>query len=379
MTNATSHTESLLYTFFTSLKRAGFPVGITEYHLLLELFRKGYAPADKSQLLRTCRLLWLKAEKDGGDFNRIFDIAFGSLPEGLVEEEKAREAETPPERKEGSPEEGSTDKEEKKAEKPPPKKEEKEPPERPKPPLPDTGDEVSSLRIQLQMGDELKKGEELEKDARRAFSLQRDYLPVTQREMTAVWRRLRNTYMPVFLEELDVDATVQEVCQTGFFTQPSFRHARQHNRLIILTDCQGSMIAFEALASRVVDTARRMARRRRVERYYFHDVPGEKVFKDAAFLEGQELYQLLSEANTPFDALLIFGDAGAARGQRDHTRVARTADFLTKMRTMVRNIVWINPMPRRRWQGTPAALAARFVPMYSVEPKEIKQAILKLT
>lgn len=379
MTNSESHTHSLLYTFFVNLKKAGFPVGITEYQLLLELFRKGYAPADKSHLLRTCRLLWLKAEKDGADFDHIFHIAFGSLPEGLVAEEKAREAEKPPEPKEGLPEAGSTVEDKKETEKKPPQQEQDKPPEMPKPLPPNPDDEVSRLRIQLQMGEGLKKGEELEKEARRDFSLQRDYLPVTQREMTAVWRRLRNTYMPVFLDELDVDATVQEVCQTGFFTKPSFRHARQHNRLIILTDCQGSMIAFEALASRVVETARRMARRRRVERYYFHDVPGETVFKEAAFFEGQELYQLFSEANTPFDALLIFGDAGAARGQRDNARIAKTADFLAKMKMMVRNIVWINPMPRHRWQGTPAALIARFVPMYSVDRKEIKQAILKLT
>ncbi|MCB0595633.1 MAG: hypothetical protein H6557_04675 [Lewinellaceae bacterium] len=379
MTSSSAHTHSLLYTFFVNLKRAGFPVGITEYNLLLEMFRKGYIPADKSQLLRLCRLLWLKSEKDRADFEHIFYIAFGALPEELVEEKKAREIDRPPEQKEGLSNERSPEKGKEKPKEPFPKQEKEDLPEKPKPPPPVSDDEAASLRIQLQMEGELKKSDELEKGAREAFSLQRDYLPVTQREMTAVWRRLRNTHTPVYLEELDVDATVQEVCQTGFFTKPAFKHARQHNRLIILADCQGSMIAFEALGNRIVETARRLATHRQVERYYFHDIPGEKVFKDAAFFESQELYPLFSEVNTPFDALLIFGDAGAARGQRDNARIAKTADFLTKMKTMVRNIVWINPMPRHRWQGTPAALIARFVPMYSVEPKEIKQAILKLT
>ncbi len=377
MTDAKAHTHSLIYTFFVNLKRAGFPVGITEYKLLLERFREGYVPANKTDLLRLCRLLWLKSAKDRADFDHIFQIAFGALPEGLVEEKKPEEVDESAKQKEDTPEK-SPEAEREKTEDSPSTPDQEEPPPKPKPP-PAPKDEVSSLRIQLQMKEELKQPQEPKEDPDDIFPLKRDYLPVTQREMTAVWRRLRNTHTPLLLEELDINTTVQEVCQTGFFTRPAYKRARQHNRLIILTDSQGSMIAFESLANRVVETARRMATHRRVERYYFHDVPGRQVFKNAAFTEAKKLYPLFAEANTPFDALLIFGDAGAARGQRDTGRIAKTADFLTKTKALVRNIVWVNPMPSHRWQGTPAALIARFVPMYSVEPKEIRRAILKLT
>ena len=58
----------------------------------------------------------------------------------------------------------------------------------------------------------------------------------------------------------------------------------------------------------------------------------------------------VEEAAVPFTAagILIYSDAGAARGGMDHTRLDHTAELLVTLRRYTTAIAWLNPASRMR-------------------------------
>lgn len=75
--------------------------------------------------------------------------------------------------------------------------------------------------------------------------------------------------------------------------------------------------------------------------------------------------------------MLIFSDAGAARGGYSQKRVELTAAFLQQIKAKVRYVAWLNPMPESRWQGT-AGEVARLVPMFEMARRGLQDAIALL-
>ena len=61
-----------LLELFTRLQKAGLPLGIGEYKLLLQAIRGGFGFPDRSALARLCCTLWVKSPQD----KRIFDYHF---------------------------------------------------------------------------------------------------------------------------------------------------------------------------------------------------------------------------------------------------------------------------------------------------------------
>ncbi|WP_414579694.1 hypothetical protein [Anabaena sp. CCY 9402-a] len=70
-------------------------------------------------------------------------------------------------------------------------------------------------------------------------------------------------------------------------------------------------------------------------------------------------------------AVLIFSDAGAARGGYSEERYELTREFITQLQHHVRYIAWLNPMPRKRWFGTTAGEIAHLVPMFEVSRRGV--------
>ena len=73
--------------------------------------------------------------------------------------------------------------------------------------------------------------------------------------------------------------------------------------------------------------------------------------------------------------MLIFSDAGAARGGYSEERYELTKKFLAQIKQRVRYIAWLNPMPRKRWANTTAADITRLVPMFEVSRRGLQDAI----
>ena len=203
-------------------------------------------------------------------------------------------------------------------------------------------------------------------------------LPVTRRQVKTAWRYFRRMQRTGTPTELDVAATVERAYRQGVFLRPVLIPRRVNlARLLILVDEGGSMVPFRRVTEPLLETARHSGLAL-VSIFFFHDVAGRNVFRDALMNEPVSL----REAVEPFDGagILVLSDAGAARGQLDARRVKQSARFVSNLRQASPNIAWINPVPRVRWAGTTAEEVRRecAVPMFPLEREGLYAAVERL-
>src|SRR5207245_10873450 len=73
--------------------------------------------------------------------------------------------------------------------------------------------------------------------------------------------------------------------------------------------------------------------------------------------------------------VLVFCDAGAARGGFNLERIDLTEKFLKRFKQSFRYIAWLNPMPRSRWPGTTAGEVMQLIPMFDLSRRGLDDAI----
>jgi hypothetical protein len=98
------------------------------------------------------------------------------------------------------------------------------------------------------------------------------------------------------------------------------------------------------------------------------------LYHDSYHQEAAALAQMLPRLPER-TVVLIFSDAGAARGAYSEERIELTEMFLTQLRQRIRYIAWLNPMPEKRWFGTTAGEIADLVPMFEMTRRGLQDAI----
>lgn len=202
--------------------------------------------------------------------------------------------------------------------------------------------------------------------------------PVTYRQMSRAWRfyrRMGRRGVPV---EVDAEATIARLYHDGVLAAPVLVPRRTNQaRTLILEDTGGSMVPFRYATAALMEAAQH-AGLARVDLRYFHDVPVDVVFHDRALL----MPVALEDTVAPFtDAgILVYSDAGAARGGMDAVRVERTARLLEVLRRVTPAVAWLNPVPRHRWAGTTAERIRGEcgVPMFALDRDGLLAAVDEL-
>lgn len=201
------------------------------------------------------------------------------------------------------------------------------------------------------------------------------YWPVTRRHMQYIWRYLRRPINDGPCDILDVQATVEQAAQQGFFLEPVYRRReRNHAHLILLIDQDGSMTPFHRFSRDLADTARHESSLEQVGVFYFHNIVGEHVFHDPHLTQPVRLDRVLASCSCDTSILLV-SDAGAARGYQRVKRIRATTSFLMPIKRSTTLIAWLNPMPKERWNGTSAQIIGHLVPMFQMDADGLRQAI----
>ncbi|MBD2525182.1 hypothetical protein [Nostoc sp. FACHB-133] len=65
--------EPALLELFTCLRKAGFPLGLAEYHLLLESINAGFGTRDRTELAQLCCAIWVKSQREEQIFHDYFN------------------------------------------------------------------------------------------------------------------------------------------------------------------------------------------------------------------------------------------------------------------------------------------------------------------
>ena len=209
----------------------------------------------------------------------------------------------------------------------------------------------------------------------RAFTETSEYFPITRRQMQQSWRSLRQPVREGPPTELDVTATINQVGRRGILLHPILRPRRTNrHQLLLLIDQDGSMVPFHALSARLSQTAIYGGRLANTDVYYFHNAPLNHLYKDPYRQTAQPIESVLASVRSEYTGVLIFSDAGAARGALNPQRLVLTLRFLDQLRRHLRYVAWLNPMPRNRWVGT-AREIAKHVPMFELSRQGLNQSI----
>ena len=190
----------------------------------------------------------------------------------------------------------------------------------------------------------------------------------SERQLAMMWRRLRMLTRTGIARELDIDGTILEKCRSGVLPGAVLRPVRRNiSDLLIFADVSPSMAPWRPFLQ-AVSGSLSLGNLRKCRMYYFSNYPREWFFRSPALKERIKFKQI-STAFGGSVPLLIFGDAGAARGGFNPRRIAQTAEFFEKAEAKFKPIVWINPAPRHRWRGTSAEALTK-QPQLTVFPLE---------
>jgi WD40 repeat protein/uncharacterized protein with von Willebrand factor type A (vWA) domain len=208
-----------------------------------------------------------------------------------------------------------------------------------------------------------------------SFTESNEYFPITSRQMKQSWRYLRRFVREGPPIEFDLEATVQQMSSQGMLLHPVMKPRRvNRNELLLLVDRDGSMAPFHALSERLAETAMIGGRLGKAGIYYFHNCPSQHLYHDPYHQAAEPIDEILAKLHSEYTGILIFSDAGAARGAFSRERLDLTAEFLAQLQQKLRHIVWLNPLPRDRWTGS-AEEIAKIVPMFELSRSGLNQAI----
>lgn len=230
--------------------------------------------------------------------------------------------------------------------------------------------------------------------------------PLTSREVAQAWRYLRRPIRSGPAVELDIGATITQRSHRGVATPPVVVPRRRNAvRLLLMIDRNGSMTPFHGYVDYVVASIRDAGRIDDVTAVYYHNLPGEhanrsvldampdpfrpdldqilpligpmrggRVYNDPALTSPRSLDQVMDQANRAM-AVLLIGDAGAARGRFDIVRLLDTVSLLKAVRASNAELAWLNPVPTQRWWRSTAGQIARYIPMFPFTRQGLDQAV----
>jgi uncharacterized protein len=345
---------------FQQLRDAGMKLTIEHYELLRQSLAAGFGVTDWEDLRDTCRVLWVKpsANYDAEIFDRVFDRYqqyYQQQFERLQERESAK-----------LPSEIVPPVELGRLPSIPPRKSLKT---ETKPPSAAASEMEPTGRI---AADAVQYGHALTPPNRPEFDVQ---VPISAAVFRQTWLNLRRSIPDRRLSELDVAATIDRIGREGFFCDLVNRPISQKKAdLLLLIDDSNPMRPFTPVIQPLIQTVLQ-GRIAPGSIYRFNLYPTNYLYPWFHPLRGLPLAQVIGRSNQQRTVAIIVSDAGASSPIYDDDRVVATGNFLARLLPAVREILWVNPLPRARWVGTTAepidiALAGR---MLSLEPGDWQQ------
>jgi uncharacterized protein with von Willebrand factor type A (vWA) domain len=202
------------------------------------------------------------------------------------------------------------------------------------------------------------------------------YRPASALAMQQTWHQLNYQYLSNIPSEIDLSATINDVSKNANLFDIHLKPPTlPKTQLILLIDRPGSMIPFHNIQHQLQNTITTGDRLDEFTNYYFINSP-LYLYTDPDCEKNINLWQVLTDAHSEHSLLLIFSDAGAARGRSiNPSRVQSTKEFYQQVSPYFRAIAWLNPMPKQRWQNTSAGAIAQFIQMFQCDRTNFANAI----
>jgi len=365
-----------LYPFFTLLcQHPDFSLGLAEYECALDVLGKQpekYFTVDdpkRKKLLNLCKLLWLKPNQNTKLFEKLFYLAYEESAKELTLSlhdlfEDAIEDDQRDDKATVSDESLLKDN-----------------------PIDlavlDNDEFTQSLFLNFQSG--AGTGKYSHKKVEKSFLFIQNYIPFQWRQLRQVWRFFKsNKGESVATDEIDINASLKRIADYGGIIRPIYKMSKLNKAtLITLIDHQGSMTAFKQISLAIAESARFAGIKNNI--YFFNNLPqlgnyseyeNKKYFVFENVAHTKQIMLDIVMRNNPTAGVLIISDAGSAGGNYSTGRINATTVFLQEIYKYTLNVVWVNPMPENRWDGSSAYDIRKLTDMFEATPEGLKKAIL---
>jgi uncharacterized protein len=383
------------------LRRQGISIGVDDYAALQQSLRAGFGWGSRDEFFDLCSSLWAKSMEEQL-LRKLFDELFPketwnySLPKPT--------GDTTPEK----PPAGDTTSNELPAEET--TSIDKNPPNEPKSSEGKGGENLKEPDSEQEIKTEKSQGgippidfQGVEMSTRRFIFVPE--FPLSDREITQTWRRLRQRVDVSRGTDLDVPTTIDRWSRSGVLTNLVLR-PRQRN-MARLVDRQGSMAPFHGFCEHLCGSIVKSSQLGATAIYYFHNLLAEganeevldplagelfprldsilgkiqpcsegDIYTDGDLLKPTELKKVL-ELHARDSLVVIISDAGAARSGYRGERLLETIAFMKALRTYNSRYVWLNPLAESYWRGVnnTAGQIARHIPMFSLDREGMERSI----
>lgn len=349
--------------------------------LLLEELSKGYGLFSRADLLILCKTVLLKPGHEEQDFERMFNQYLREIQSRQEKKDTSTKSDTeqPPDPVDTSADKPTVDATDQKQTEPSTDAEESKQTSSTEE-LVEQGEMISIYFEEAGQGLEGIQMDSSQRDIselifQQSFIIQGDDYLLPTRVLQQAWRSMRNLQEVGTKRLLDLDKTIRQVADTGFLGEPALRADYQNTaQLTILIDDSPSMVAFAGLAEKMIRTATQDRHFRNLRVFYFDNVPEDYLFRSPGLQDPVDIADFLLQ---PRSSVLVFSDAGAARGLLNWDRVSETLAFMKLINAP--HFVWINPIPRERWEhSTAEVIALKTGAMFASDPLEFRNAIKQL-
>ncbi|MEY3867215.1 MAG: hypothetical protein RLZZ338_1106 [Cyanobacteriota bacterium] len=335
-----------LVQFFLNLKTSDLPLQFDDYKLLQKAWSlESLRPKDYPQLKKLCQQLWGKTKEEQEKIGRAFDEKLTphlatEIQENLTQK-LSKTSTSSPTTKPDLPTQTQSQNQ--------------------------TNPNLSiEQTIDMEVGIAVPQSTTAKPNtSQQTFILNDEYFPLTRAQLIKGSRSLRTSLRGGHdsEREIDFDATIKRICQENI-AEFVYRPSRVNQaELLLLIDQSDSMTPFHLIAERLRETAITSKAFKSLKIRYFRNSPKDALFQDPDLLKKQPLDQILPKLHPTRTRVLIFSDAGATTPIINEVRIKLIENFLSQLKTTVRQIVWLNPLPKEDWLGT-TALISSLVPMF---------------
>jgi uncharacterized protein len=326
--------DVFLLDLFETIRQEEFVLTIQQYELLRKAVDLGFGLGGWDDLRTICKMLWVKP-------NPTDNLA--KFEEGFANFRRANETELPPP---FIPE---------------------LPPALPTPQLPEQLPQIPPrLLPEPAAQSEHKvpvaaKTFEMPKSARGkkdGFTLSPDQLPLNLEDIVTAWRSLRPLVRQGTAMEFDFDQTLKRIEKDGFWADIAMRPVvTRKAEFLLFVDDNTVMVPYRlALAPIIQAISTHRISRARI--YRFTRYPTDLLYSWEKPSQAIPLEHVLSRCHRDYTFALIWSDAGAANRTYQQERIDATLTFLDKLLPLVRQFLWLNPLPPARWAQTSAQAIA---------------------
>ncbi len=179
------------------------------------------------------------------------------------------------------------------------------------------------------------------------------------RNMQLALRRLRKFTRTGREDEFDLDGTIDSTAKNAGLLDIRMRPEESNQiKVLIFFDVGGSMDPYAALCEELFSAARHEFKH--MEYYYFHNFIYENVWKDnrRRWDERTSTWDILNKYSSDYRVIFV-GDAAmspyeinSVGGSVEHYNEEPGAVWMQRLTDHFKKIVWLNPEPKKYWEGT---------------------------